>query len=179
MKKQPELTAMTRQTLIDTFFCITSEGEKAAVGAVTGRAGYNRCTFYRYFTDTEQLLSQVETEICDAFGAALTEQALSASPTEIISSLAAVYQQYGDYLSVLLGEHGDSRFVVKMKAIIHPVAHQLFTESSESDIVATLKEEFVLSAVLATITKWYEMKRPIPISWLGILIMNALRYGLF
>ena len=177
MKKQPEITAMTRQTLIDTFFKITAEGEKVTVGAITDQAGYNRCTFYRYFTDTEQLLLEVESEICNAFGAALARQSPSISPMDIISSFAIVYQQYGEYLSVLLGEHGDSRFVSKMKAMIHPVAHQLFTASSESNIAAALKEEFVLSAVLATITKWYEMKQPIPILQLGMLIMNVLQHG--
>ena len=179
MKKQPELTAMTRQMLIDTFFNIMAEGKKATVGAITERAGYNRCTFYRYFADTEQLLLQVEAEICDAFGAVLTGQAPGVSPTEIIGSFAAVYQQYGKYLSVLLGEHGDSRFVRKMKETVHPVVRQLLTASSESNIAAALKEEFTLSAVLATITKWYEMKQPIPISQLGILIMNVLQHGVF
>lgn len=179
MKKQPELTAMTRQALIDAFFNIMAEGKKVSVGTITERAGYNRCTFYRYFTDTEQLLSQVETEICDAFGATLAGQAPSASPPDIIGSFAAVYQQYGEYLSVLLGEHGDSRFVRKMKAMVHPAAYQLFTAGSESDIIAALKEEFVLSAVLATITKWYEMRQPVSISQLGMLIMNMLQHGAF
>ena len=178
MKKQPELTAMTKQTIIDAFFQITAEGKKVTVGAITERAGYNRCTFYRYFIDTEQLLSEVETEICDAFEAVLPLQSSAISPPELIRSFAAIYQQYGDYLSVLLGEHGDSRFLSKMKTIIHPVAHQLFTASSTSDIAAALKEEFVLSAVLATVTKWYEMKQPISISELGRLVMNILQYGI-
>ena len=179
MKKQPELTAATRQTLIDAFFRITAEGQKATVGDITERAGYNRCTFYRYFDDTEQLLSQVEAEICDAFGAVLTLRSSAISPPEMIGSLAVIYQQYGDYLSVLLGEHGDSRFVRKMKTMIHPVAYQLFTASSSSDITAALKEEFLLSAVLATITKWYEMKQPISISELGTLIVDVLQHGIF
>lgn len=107
MKKQPELTALTRKTLVYTYFDITSKGEKATVGAITDRAGYNRCTFYRYFTDTEQLLYQAETEICDDFQAALSQITFPVSPLEIIESLSAVYRQYGDYLSVLLGENGD------------------------------------------------------------------------
>ena len=179
MKKQPELTAITKQTLIDTYFSIIAEGKKATVDAVTKRAGYNRCTFYRYFTDTEQLLTQVETKICDAFGDSFTQQALTASPAEIIGSLASVYQQYGEYLSVLLGKHGDHRFVVKMKAMIHPIAHQLFTAAADSNIFADLKEEFVLSAVLATVTKWYEMKQPISVTELSVLIRGILEHGIF
>ena len=125
-----------------------------------------------------ELLSEVETEVCDAFEKVLTLQSSSISPPEIISSLVGIYQQYDDYLSVLLGEHGDTRFVSKMKAMIHPVAHQLFTTNSQSNIATALKEEFVLSAVLATVTKWYEMKQPISISELGRLVMNILQYGI-
>lgn len=179
MKKQPELTAMTKQVLIDTYFNITAEGEKVTVGAIAKRTGYNRCTFYRYFTDIEQLLTQVETEICDAFEEALTRQALTAPPAEMIGSLVDIYQQYGNYLSVLLGKHGDHRFVAKMKTIVHPAAHQLFTATSESNVAVELKEEFVLSAVLATITKWYEMRQPISAAQLGVLIKGILEHGIF
>ena len=50
MKKQPELTAITRKKLIDTYFELVRKGEKATVGAICELAGYNRCTFYRYFS---------------------------------------------------------------------------------------------------------------------------------
>ena len=49
MKKQPELTAQTKQTLINTYFSLRQNSEKLSVGAICERAGYNRCTFYRYF----------------------------------------------------------------------------------------------------------------------------------
>lgn len=174
MKKQPELTALTRKTLIDTYFEITAKGGKATVGAITERAGYNRCTFYRYFTDTEQLLYQVESEICDAFQAALSKVALPISPLKIIESLSAVYRQYGNYLSVLLGENGDVRFTKRMKAIVSPLAKQLFAKDSNSEIITELKVEFTLSAVLAVITKWYDMNEPISIEQLGMLIKDIL-----
>lgn len=170
MKKQPELTAFTRKTLIDTYFEITAKGKKATVGAITERAGYNRCTFYRYFTDTEQLLYQVETEICDAFQAALSQISFPFSPLEIVGSFVMIYQQYGDYLSVLLGENGDVRFTKQMKVIVSPLAKRLLSTESDSEIITDLKTEFLLSAVLAVVTKWYDRKQPIPLSDLGELI---------
>lgn len=172
MKKQPELTALTRQNLVDAYFTIVARGERATVGAITGQAGYNRCTFYRYFTDTEQLLSQVEEEICNAFQGTLH----SCSPLEwssaIIESMAGVYDQYGKYISVLLGKNGDIRFGAKMKEMVAPIARQLFAD--ESEVVTELKVEFVLSAVLAVITKWYEMEQPITAVRLGLMIKDIL-----
>lgn len=177
MKKQPEVTAQTRRTLIDTYFEITARGDKASVGAISEAAGYNRCTFYRYFTDTEQLISEVETEICDAFRAVLTQHSVIATSPEITEFLAAIYMEYGKYLAILLGQHGDSRFSGRMKEIIYPVASRIFAVANESDIDTELKIEFVLSGVLATVTKWYEMNQPIPAAQLGKIIKNILQQG--
>ena len=52
MKKQPELTERTRRNLIDAYFELTNSGEKGTVDQITRKAEYNRCTFYRYFSDT-------------------------------------------------------------------------------------------------------------------------------
>ena len=174
MNKQPELTALTRKTLIDTYFDIISKGEKATVGAITTKAGFNRCTFYRYFTDTEQLLNQVEAEICGAFQSVLSQASLPILPLEIIEAFSDIYKQYGNYISVLLGENGDVRFARKIKAVISPFAKQIIGDETDSDEVAELKVEFILSAVLALVTKWYDMKQPIPISHLGMIIKDLL-----
>lgn len=174
MKKQPELTTLTRKKLIDTYFEITANGEKATVGAIAEAAGFNRCTFYRYFTDTDQLLYDIETEICDAFQQAISQHFTDSMSFDIIESFATVYQNYGNYISILLGKHGDPRFVSRMKALMQPMASQLLRASSESDIEVELKVEFVLSAVLATITKWYDMGQPISADELGSIIKDIL-----
>lgn len=179
MKKQPELTSQTRNNLIDAYFRLRVQGEKVTVGAVAELAGYNRCTFYRYFADTDQLLYEIETEICSAFREALPQDILTGIPLEITESLVSVYQKYGNYLSVLLGNHGDLRFVARVKGIIQPVALQLFTKTSESRVEAELKMEFVMSAVLAVVTKWYDMGQPITAMQLGMVIKEILQQGIF
>lgn len=177
MNKQPELTAMTRKKLMDTYFDLMAEGGKPTVGAVTKRAGYNRCTFYRYFTDTEQLLEQVEAEICAAFQTALEKQSSFGLSGEMIRSFAGIYKQYDPYLAVLLGRNGDIRFINKMKEIMYPMAEQMFAADSDSETIVQLKAEFALSAVLAGITKWYEMKQPISIDQMGMLLKDFLQKG--
>lgn len=178
MKKQPELTALTRNNLVNAYFELSAMGEKVTVGAVSNLAGYNRCTFYRYFTDTEHLLAEIETEICDAFKEAIPRDSLAINPLIIIDSLVEIYQKYGNYLSVLLGKYGDPRFVTRVKGIIQPVALQLISATSDSPIVTELKIEFALSAVLATVTKWYDMNRPITTTKLGAVIKEILQQGI-
>lgn len=177
MKKQPELTAQTRYNFVRAYFELRARGEKTTVGAVSTLAGYNRCTFYRYFADTEHLLSEIETEICDAFKEVLPKDSITTIPSEIVGSLAAIYQKYGSCLSILLGKHGDPQFVSRMKSIIHPIAAQLFSLTSETSIITELKVEFALSAILATITKWYDMNQPVPAEELGLMIKKAIQNG--
>ena len=62
MNKQPEVTAQTKQNLIDAFWSLYCEKriEKITVKEITQMAGYNRGTFYEYFTDVYDVLDQIE-----------------------------------------------------------------------------------------------------------------------
>jgi len=62
MKKQPELTAQTKENLIEAFWQIYCEKGlgKITVKEITAKAGYNRSTFYEYFTDVYDVLDQIE-----------------------------------------------------------------------------------------------------------------------
>ena len=58
MKKQPQITAQTKQNLIEAFWSLYCEQriEKITVKDITNKAGYNRGTFYEYFTDVYAVL---------------------------------------------------------------------------------------------------------------------------
>jgi AcrR family transcriptional regulator len=53
---------MTKQNLIDAFWALYCEKriEKITVKEITQKAGYNRGTFYEYFTDIYDVLNQIE-----------------------------------------------------------------------------------------------------------------------
>ena len=176
MNKQPEQTAQTRRNLIDAYFALVGKGEAASVGAITERAGYNRCTFYRYFADAADLLEQVETELYDEFRSVVGG---GASMPEMVMAMADIYQRNGEYLSVLLGPHGDPGFPARVKELVFPIAHERFSGPTAADLVTELRVEFVLSAVLATVTKWYELGQPITASELGALMLDLMRNSFF
>ena len=58
MKKQPEKTAKTKQIFVDVFCKLYTQKpfEKILVQEITNKAGYNRSTFYEYFSDMYDLL---------------------------------------------------------------------------------------------------------------------------
>ena len=53
MKNNTEIISKTKQDLIDAFWCLYCEKriEKITIKEITVKAGYNRSTFYEYFTD--------------------------------------------------------------------------------------------------------------------------------
>ncbi len=65
MKKQPELTAQTKQNIIDAFWQIyCNRGiEKITVKEITAKAGYNRSTFYEYFIGAHAVLEEIENSL--------------------------------------------------------------------------------------------------------------------
>ena len=176
MKKQPELTERTRRNLIDAYFELAHSGEKGTVDQITRKAGYNRCTFYRYFSDTRDMLDQVENEICGELTGALKQSQVSGAG-EAVHSLADVYTAYGKYISVLLGKYGDPSFREKMKTEAEMILSQQLGLTAEQSPKMSLTAEFVLSAVLGTILKWFQLEMPISTVELEALITKLISNG--
>ncbi|WP_339255351.1 TetR/AcrR family transcriptional regulator [Paenibacillus sp. FSL R5-0713] len=65
MKKQPQITEKTRQKFIVVFCELYSQKpiEKISVQEIANNSGYNRSTFYQYFTDIYALLDAVENDL--------------------------------------------------------------------------------------------------------------------
>jgi len=67
MNKQPEITEQTRKNIIMAFCKLYEEKpiEKISVKEIIALAGYNRSTFYEYFTDIYALLKFIEDDVID------------------------------------------------------------------------------------------------------------------
>jgi len=65
MKKQPEVTALTRKNLIQAFWYLYCQKKvnDISIKEITDKAGYHRSTFYEYFLDINDVLEQVEDEL--------------------------------------------------------------------------------------------------------------------
>ena len=75
MKKQPEITEATRRDFILAFCEYYQDRpiEKITVKEIAEKAGYSRVTFYNYFKDPYNLLSQIEDEFIANFANAIRE----------------------------------------------------------------------------------------------------------
>lgn len=116
MRSNPQSVERTKKNLMEAFwelYCKNSIG-KISVQKIVDRAGYNRSTFYRYFTDVYDILDQFERKLLPDFS---KHQKLMASLTfrKPLEHLTEVYSRYKKYYLVLLGENGDPAFHKKMK----------------------------------------------------------------
>lgn len=178
MKKQPELTERTKNILIDTFWQLYRENDirKITIKDITEKAGYNRSTFYQYFIDIYDVLNQLEDSLIDYISITINSSFEQANGNDFIEQFAQLYELKGEYISVLLGENGDPLFVEKLKTnlkCIVPAKLEIKKDMPNSDLMF----EFAISAILSTITKWYNLGKPIPSEELVIMLRTLLFNG--
>lgn len=159
MKKQPDITAQTRENLIQAFWSLYRQKaiEHISVKDITTQAGYNRSTFYEYFVDIYDVLNQLEDglleylkeQVLDTLGGGLND--------DVIQKLADVYDTKGEYLGTLLGGAGDPYFANKLKSVMRPVLANALG-LPEEDVHTSYIFEFGMSAIIGTITRWYHNK---------------------
>ena len=181
MKKQPDVTAATKQTFIDAF-CILNKVkpiEKITIKELTDKAGYNRSTFYKYFRDVYDLLTFIEDEIIvhikNIIIANINDWNFG---EEFFLEFTKVHEEKAKYFDVLLGNPNGLRFVERLKIELTSVYINEFHLSND-DIKTTYILEFYLSAVIFTMRRWLINKRDIPSGELAKLIRNMLTEAIF
>lgn len=123
MKKQSDLTEATKAHILDAFWELYKEQpfEKISASAVAAKANVHRSTFYRYFTDIQNVLEEFEDDLLEKiendglynlpqFVVALknmpSEEAMEKGD-ELISNLL---MKYSEKIYYLTNSRGDSQF---------------------------------------------------------------------
>jgi AcrR family transcriptional regulator len=178
MKKQPEITAQTRENIIQAFWSLYRQKkiEHITIKDITAKAGYNRSTFYEYFVDIYDLLNQLEESLLEYLKEQILNSLEDGLNDDIIQKLADVYESKGEYLGVLLGENGDSYFAQKVKAVMRSALQGAFG-LPENDIHTAYIFEFGMSAIIGTITHWYHSNKEIPSKEIVHMIRSMLATG--
>jgi len=179
MKKQPEVTAQTRQNLIDAFWSLYCEKriEKITVKEITNKAGYNRGTFYEYFTDVYDLLDQIEQSLVPALNE-LPPINMQNEDMEIpLNMFMKLYEQNSKYYSVLLGDNGDPSFASKLKNATKPTLKQAFFTSNIDPIEFDFVLEYILSSMIGIMSYWFRENKVLPVEKLIALIGELTENG--
>lgn len=158
MNKRTEITAQTKQNIMDAFWDLYCEKriEKITVKEITNKAGYNRGTFYVYFTDVYDVLDVIENSLIPS----LHELPPVSTPTGTIGMpldiFLNIWEQNAKYYSVLLGDKGDPAFASKLKNFIKPTIMKALEDKSnidkrELDYIL----EYTLSAMVGVMSYWF------------------------
>jgi AcrR family transcriptional regulator len=161
MKKQPELTAQTKENLTEAFWQIYCEKgiEKITVKEITVKAGYNRSTFYEYFTDVYDVLEQIENLLLpgpqDLPPLSLVDSYTVPLPIDIFIN---IYEKNRKYYSVLLGDNGDSSFQSKIKRSVKDMLKKkLIAQGIVDNYELDFTLEYMLSAMIGVLSYWFSL----------------------
>jgi AcrR family transcriptional regulator len=181
MRKQPEITAATQKAFIEAFCTLykAKSGKKITIQELSKKAGYNRCTFYQYFNDVDDILTYLEdtviSYICEHVAAHIKHSDFG---DMFIESFAAMQNEVeiATYAKVLLGNSNSTKFALRLKAAMMPVFMKRF-HIQKSDIKSVYVLEFYLSGVISIGNRWLQNGREIETEELGALIRGLLTKG--
>jgi AcrR family transcriptional regulator len=182
MNKQPAHTARTRQNLIEAFWSLycAKRIEKITVKEVCLKAGYNRGTFYEYFSDVYGLLEHLERSLLPGSPDELPPRTLTTDSGEDqpLDAFIKMYERNQKYFTVLLGEHGDPAFLERIKTRMKPIIRSLFSRETRAEAFETeVLLEFVLSAMLGVLTYWFSQERKPPSDKFLSFVYDLMEHG--
>lgn len=168
-KKQPEVTMMTKQIIKDSFWELYKEKkiEKITVKDITLKAGFNRSTFYAYFTDVYDILEQIEDDLMPGIEHLPPIDTSKMQNLDYFENIITIYEKNSAYYSVLLSENGDPSFALKLKNVfktmmIDVITNRVHISSKEMDYAL----EFLVSASLSIVKHWFDQDKNIPMQQL-------------
>lgn len=158
MKKQPKITKKTRQMFIDVFCELYSQKpiEKISVQEIANKSGYNRSTFYQYFTDIYELLDFVENDLLNYIKEGLANNELSTHTVQ--SALHCLEnREYLSILNALLGDYGSIRFLERLKREI--TLDRLGLNFPQNNSITPYLIEFHVSTSLSLFRLWLQRQK--------------------
>lgn len=161
MKKQPEITEKTRQTFIDVFCELYSQKpiEKISIQEIANKAGYNRSTFYQYFTDIYELLDYIENNILSYIKEELAKKELSTYSVQHAFHCLED-EEYLSVIKALLGDYGSIRFLERLKREM--TLDRMELNFPQNNSISPYLMEFQIATSLALFRLWLQREKDLP-----------------
>ncbi len=176
MKAKPEITAQTRQNLMDAFWELYSKEkiDKISVREIVGKAGYNRSTFYEYFTDVYDVLEHIENSVLPN----LKEHILQEPDMHLsLSHFMKIYSKNKEYYIVLLRKNCDPVFKEKIKNMFKSLIRQHLNISDIEEFELECTMEYTVSAILGVLTYCFMNEENPDAEKIMQLLLNLMNNG--
>lgn len=175
---------VTRNNLIEAFWNIykVKPLSKITVKEITDRAGYNRGTFYTYFSDINEILTLLKENLIPTRDMILGPlMMLDKSGDNIFDTLERTndyVKEHSDKISVLIGPEGDPGFVhefkMRIRMIIMDYVYELKIKEPEKIEYII---EYQLSALIGMFQLWLEKKGEVDEIILGHFVEDISKQG--
>ena len=158
---------------MEAFFALAKDSAEISITSIVRKAGYNRGTFYLYFTDLQDLKQQMEDEFLEDFRQWLQfRMKMNSSDKQLSLStfLEEILDPYSERLFLLLRVDTMNRFL--------PGLHQILIELLPSWIPN--KEYtcvFMISAQIGTLLYWNGKGRKEDLGIVCASLEHMLTYG--
>lgn len=183
MNKKTEKTVQTRENFIDAFWNIArKEGiNSVSVSKIVKKAGYNRSTFYAYFSDVYDIVEQAEQMILDT----MKKEIYSISAYDffldtdgVTDRIVNTLLKYDDKFFLLLSNNGDPQFVKKIQESAKDFVYTLLGNTDGIDIPKDYIVAYTTSAFSGVLSHWYEDNSEDDIHEIVATIQKFIMYGL-
>ena len=177
MKKQPEITEKTRDVFINVFceLYIKKPIERISVKEIADIAGYNRSTFYEYFSDIYELLEYIENDLLNY----IKEELINKNSSTIsIENALNCFENKNHilYMSTLLSDYGSFRFLERLKSEI-PI-DEIILNYTKDDSLTPYLTEFYITTALSLFRLWIRRNKDLSIDELSFLAHNLFVSGM-
>ncbi|MFC4737920.1 TetR/AcrR family transcriptional regulator [Bacillus daqingensis] len=177
----------TKQTLLDHFWQIYCDKpiDRITVREITDAAGFNRGTFYVYFTDVYDALRTIEEAIIPDEAEFEQMMKLHHEGIDFYTSMehfTSFYETHGDKLRVLLGPNGDPTFAHRLKdRMRHYLLYYSASELAGLSAQDRLKMEYIVEAEMASrlgmLTLWFSRGKDLTLEQFHQLTYSLTRNG--
>ncbi len=158
MDKKKTASEQTKVALKNSFLelCEKNGVSGVTVSAITKRAGYNRCTFYNYYTDIPELLAEIENSVLSEISERMSVQELQITNiNDAFEQFLSFFEAYGNTIYVLLSKSGNLGFRNRFKETAFAIYRKAFADKFDAEQIEYLIS-FVSSSGLGLIEHWYE-----------------------
>lgn len=185
MQKQPAVTEKTQRKIKQAFCQLYTEKtiDKISIQQIMNLAGYNRSTFYLYFSDIYAVRQAVEDDLLNYIKNSMNQEFGVKQPQQqILSRLMYLFEDKEVELRAVLGDYGNFNFLERMKKEIISstyISANFVPGISRDDKYFAYILEYNVSSAIALFQFWLKQGKNISKDELVTLTYQLYSYGVF
>lgn len=167
----------SKRNIVDNFCELYMEKpiEKISIQEITNKAGYNRSTFYQYFSDIYELLTYVEDELLRYIKKGLENEQSSAKEAVNNALSCLDEEKYMLSFQALLGDYGSVRFLDRLKKEVFQ--DRLKLDYSKNDLLTPYLIEFQIATSFSLFRLWIQRNKDLSSEAFSQLVDTLYRTG--